>query len=343
MPGSEPTTRYGPNFVPHSADFRRVWRETTGIDRLKNLLELSLHLRPLRAFARFGTANGSLLAAGISYRALFSLTAAITLGGMVFSALLGSNEALRTAVVEAVNSWLPGLLKSGTHPDGLVDPATLGSGPGTTVAGVVSLGVLLFTATSVVASLSSAIRAMFALSTVREPFPVTLGQRFLGLVALLVGISSTAGIVFLTSWLGTRATRLGVEKTWFDSLSTGLTWVAAVVINMVLVAVVIRWVAGVRPPRPDLLWGSGLAGLSTALLQLAGTSVVQNVRGPILTAATTLITLILWVNLQARVVLLASAWIANPPRLQMRVSRESRREGLRPNYVTLSSPESLEQ
>lgn len=340
---SSPFTRYGPDFVPHRQDFAKAWAQTRFRDRVKDLVGLLLHTRIMRAYARFSEANGKILAAGISYMALFSLTAGVTLGGMVFSALLDADGQLRDAVGEAVNEWLPGLVKTASTPDGLVNPQVLAASPGTSVASIIVAAFLLYSATYVVASFSVAIRAMFGLAAVRERFLVAIGQRVIGLVALFVGILSTAALIVIGAHIHRRTTQMvpDMDKSWLDGISSTMSLLASLVINMTLMIILVRWVAGVRPLRSDLLWGSVIAGVGTTALRLLGTSVVSNVSGPILTAATTLITLIVWVNLQARVMLLAGAWMANPPRTVMRAQKASRKSRHRPNFATLSDPDSL--
>lgn len=339
-----PFTRHDSTFMPKRADFVEAWRDPPLRARVQRVYELSLHTRAMRAIARFVEANGKLLAAGISYMALFSLTAAVTLGGMLFSLLAKTDGAFRTAMITAVNSWLPGLIRSETTPDGLVDLATLGASAGTPIATIIFSAIMLYSASIVVASFSTAIRAMFGLSTVRVRPLTMISQRIIGLAALFLGIVSTAVFTLISARLRAGASQLApeVDHRVGDAFYAVLTWGASLAIDYALMVVMIRWVAGVRPLRRDLMWGALGGAIATTVLRVLGTSVVTNVDGAILTAATTLITLVVWVNLQARIILLASAWTANPPRVQVRTVRVSRHEGHRPNYATLSDFRSLE-
>jgi membrane protein len=78
---------------------------------------------------------------------------------------------------------------------------------------------------------------------------------------------------------------------------------------------VVRVLAGIRPPRRDLLQGALLAGVGMGALRLLGTSVVAGAAGrnALLASFTVLVTLLLWINLLARIVLVAAAWTADPP------------------------------
>lgn len=339
----KPLTRFDANFVPGRDDFIAAWHEETLRGRVQHFYELFLHTRTMRAFARFVEANGKLLAAGISYMALFSLTAGITLGGMLFSLLARTDGTFRAAIINAVNSWLPGLIRTESTPDGLVDPATIAGTSGSPVASLVFLVILLYSASLVVASFSQAIRAMFGLSTVRERPLTLIAQRLTGLLALFLGIASTALFAVLSTRVRARTAQIApeVDHHLGDIFNTALTWAASLTIDFLLMVVMIRWVAGVRPLRRDLFWGGAGGAFATTVLRILGTSVVTNVDGAVLTAATSLITLIVWVNLQARAILLASAWTSNPPRIQTRTVKVSRHEGHRPNYATLSDPKSL--
>ncbi len=340
---SFPVTDHDSDFVPHREDFKEALDEDQLKDKGSKLLGLFLHTRVMRAWARFTEANGRLLAAGISFMALFSLTAAITLAGMLFSTILKKREGFSDTLAEAINAWLPGLVKSSTTPEGLVSLDALGASPGTGAASIILAGVLIYSASYVVASLSMSIRAMFGLSTVKEPYLIALGQRLLGLVFIVLGLGSTAGFLVLDTYIRSAGHRIATpaHHSWVNLFSQTLSAVTSLAINMGIMVAFVWWVAGVHPPRRDLLSGSFLAAAGTTGLRLVGTSVVTNVTGPILTAATGLITLVVWINLQALVLLFASAWMANPPRLRTRAKVAFRRGMKGPNYETLSDPTSL--
>ena len=73
-----------------------------------------------------------------------------------------------------------------------------------------------------------------------------------------------------------------------------------------------------------------------------GTSAVSNVSGnPLLAPFAAIATLLLWLNLASRIVLMVSAYMANPPRAYVAQDPEELRGTTTPNYVTLSVPETL--
>ena len=78
---------------------------------------------------------------------------------------------------------------------------------------------------------------------------------------------------------------------------------------------VVEVLAAVHPPRRDLVSGAVIAAVGMGVLRLLGTSVVAGSAGrnALLASFTVLITLLLWINLLARIMLLAAAWTADPP------------------------------
>lgn len=126
----------------------------------ESLLAWWARTRPGRANARFGAAGGGLLTGGIAYAALFSVMAGLTLGFAVLSAVVGPNRVLRAQVVRSVSASLPGLIDTGNG-SGAISPDALRLNAGLNIAGVVAVVVLALSATSCMAALRTAVRAMF--------------------------------------------------------------------------------------------------------------------------------------------------------------------------------------
>ena len=288
------------------ADVAAAWRSPKRIPALLDVIKRS---RPARTFLRFLGQQGPLLCAGIAYMSLFSLTAAITVGWTAFTAVLGDHERLRSSVIDAVNDMLPGLFISPASPPGLVDPDTLVSESSGIAAGIIAAGIALFTATSVVKSLARALRAMFGIGNLQEKPGTILVQRIIGLVTLFVGVLSIAvltslGTLFhqtVTDWLGESS------STYLRPLYRLTTILVPLVVEFFVFVLLVSYVAGILPPLWDLMQGGIIFAAGSFVLRLLGTSVLAaNVSGPILSAAASLITLIVWVNLLAWVALLAA-------------------------------------
>ncbi|HEY0214815.1 MAG TPA: YhjD/YihY/BrkB family envelope integrity protein, partial [Cellulomonas sp.] len=73
--------------------------------------------------------------------------------------------------------------------------------------------------------------------------------------------------------------------------------------------------AGLRPPWRDLRQGALIAAVGLGVVRVLGTSVVAGSAGrnAVLASFAVIVTLLVWINLIARIVLLAAAWAADPP------------------------------
>ncbi|MBO3089029.1 YihY/virulence factor BrkB family protein [Cellulomonas dongxiuzhuiae] len=295
----------------------RRWKPGFGglVERGKALLAWWQGTRAARANARFGQAGGGLLTGGLAYTALFSVFAGLTIGYTAFMAVLGGNAALRETVLRSIGESLPGLIATG--PDGgggLIEPDQLVLSPGVGVAGVVAVVVLLVTAIRVTAALRTALRAMFGAHDANN---VVLGKlrelgTFVGiaaavLVSALLGITVTTAAGWLLDtlgWSGASAVVLRVA---------GI--LVAFVVDAAVFVMLVRFLAGQAPPRRDLLGGAVIAAAGLGVVRVLGTSVVAgSVRSdPVLASFAVVGVLLLWINLIARIVLLAAAWTADPP------------------------------
>lgn len=285
------------------------------VARAKALLAWWQQTRPARANARFGAAGGGVLTGGIAYSALFSVFAGLTIGYTVFMAVLGGNDALRQDVLNTVATSLPGLINTGTGSDGLIAPDDLVVSAGLNLAGVIAVGVLVLSATAAMAALRTAMRAMFAETggggnAVAGKLRELAG--FAG-IALAVLVSAVLSIVLTTAagWL------LGLL-----GLSDGMGVVVrilgiavAFVVDAGIFALVVVVLSGLHPPGRDLLQGAIIAAVGIGAVRLLGTSVVAGSadRNALLASFAVLVTLLIWINLIARIMLLAAAWTANPP------------------------------
>lgn len=293
------------------SDRPRGWARL--VARLKVLVAWWQATRAARANARFGAAGGGLLTGGIAYTTLFSVVAALTLVFTIALGVLGSNEVLRAQVVDAVAGVLPGLIDTGDG-EGLIRPESLRLTTGLNIAGLVSIVVLVMTAIRAVSALRTAVRAMFAL---------TGGDNVVtGKLRELAGLGGMALAVLASAVLTLAATSAA------DWLTGALGWsgssgllvrVAGVLVSFVIDAatfvLVVRVLAQADPPRRDLLWGALIAGVGMGVVRVLGTSVVSgSVSGnPVLGSFAAIVVLLAWINLLARIILLAAAWTADPP------------------------------
>lgn len=288
------------------------------VDRAKALFAWWQHTRPARANARFGARGGGVLTGGIAYAALFSVFAALTIGYTIFMAVLGSNDELRQKVLDALSESLPGLIKTGDDSTGMIDPDSLVLSGSLTVTGIVAVVVLLLSAIAAMAALRLAVRAMFApdgaagaggnmvLGKARE-----LGG-FAGMAfAVLLSAVLTTGVASAASWI---LDALG----WGGSATVVLRVVGilvAFVVDAAIFLLIVTVLAGEHAPWRDLRRGAIIAGVGIGIVRILGTEVVAGSvdRNPLFASVAVIVTLLVWVNLIARIVLLAAAWTADPP------------------------------
>ncbi|MCF2711497.1 YhjD/YihY/BrkB family envelope integrity protein [Schaalia hyovaginalis] len=299
--------------------------------------------RIARALARYNGANGPLLSSGMALTSLLSLTAALTVAVTAFMAVLGGNETMREALFSGIARTIPNLLKTDEDPSGLIDPESLVMSGAVSATGMIALAIMAWSAVSVVGQLGASIRAMFAIRVVPSHPLVLIARNALGALALGLSLVLGAGLGVAVDMTGEALPGLlGLDSSsaslaLLDALSTLLALLVYALVSWVLIGVV----AQVRVPMRRLLTGVLLIALASIVLRIAGTSVVGAAKGPLLATAATLITLVLWINLQVRAVLLICAWIADPPAPERPASARAIHFLETPNYVTRAVPATL--
>lgn len=316
-------------------------REESGA---KGLIAKLMQLRVVRAFQRYGKARGGLLAGGIAYSALFSIVAALTIAWTVFMATLGGNQELRQSVIGAVNEVLPGILDDGSG-GGMVNPDTLVLDTAINPASIIAGFVLLWTAISLMTKIRQSVQDMFGIVAPVENFAAQKLRDLGGFIAMAIGIV-TAGL------LGTAAGTMGGAVAGLIGLGDNpivsflvriLGLLVAAAVSAATFAFLFRVTAAVRPLKRDLWLGSAVGGVAVQVVLALGTGIVSSVSdNPLLAASASLATLLLFVNLLSRVLLLVAAFTANPPAPETPQSDEEVHFKETPNFVTVSAEHTLE-
>jgi len=277
-------------------------------DVIRRITAWALARKPVRAFLLYSEHRGPMLADAITYRALFSIFASVLLGFTSVAAWLAGDPVSMDRLAQAVNAVVPGLVGNG----GLIDPAQITAPTGLTIAGIIAVVGLVLAALGAITSTRTALRTL-ADETHDDVFFVWVLLRNLGLaLALAVGIVASAAATFLVTALS------DLVQSWIGAGSAGVaavaTQAAAIVIVFVLDAVVVVLVfivlSGVKASARAVIPGAliGAAGL-TVLQQLSSLFVRGATSNPLLASFASLIALLLWVNLSAQVLLIASAYI----------------------------------
>ncbi|MDR2999080.1 MAG: YihY/virulence factor BrkB family protein, partial [Microbacterium sp.] len=199
------------------------------------LIRGALRLRVVRAVLLHLGRRGPMLADAVTYRALFSVFAAVLLGFSVAALWLAGNDDAWNAVVSAVDAALPGLIaKEGGS--GIVDPSAIRAPAGLTIAGVLSAIGLVGAAWGGIGSLRAAIRTMAGTAADDGPWlraaarnlllAVVIGATFLAAAALTfagsvavrwtagaLGLSAESGVVFWSVRVLSLLVVLGLNAT----------------------------------------------------------------------------------------------------------------------------------
>lgn len=280
---------------------------------MKRILQWYQRSRLARTLKRYSTADGAVLSGGIAYAALFSVFAGLTIGWTIFMVVLGDNEVLRSALLDEIDNFAPGVVDTGDG-RGAVDPDQLLGSSGFSIASVIAAVVLAFSATRFVSATRMSVRAMFDLERVSENFVIGKLKDVAGLgtfgLAVLGSAAASVVVGISTGWL---LSLVGAEDTEAGRLLIRLLGFGVVlIVDAITLVLVIRLVAGAHPPRRDLWWGSFGGALAIGVLKVLGTSAVGGSSDPLMASFAVIVTLLLWVNIMARIMLYTAAWIANP-------------------------------
>lgn len=301
-----------------------------------------LQVRLVRAGMRYHFARGGLFSGGVTYSALLSVTAALTILVNVLRAVLANRPDLMAAALAAVDEVLPGLIKGGTG-TGVLDPERLVADNPWSWATIISSFIVLWTALTMMTGLRRSIRAMFGLGGAPVPFIFGKTRDLLGFVALGVGVLLASALGSAASFAGGAVfDLLGVTGPGAGAALRAAAWSAAALVDAGVFLLLFSVTAGVRPPRRDLVGGALLGAAGAGVLRTGGTSLLGSIDDPLLASFAAIVTLLLWVNLAIRFTLFVAAWTANPPAPLLPVPPEDVHAHDRPNYVTMSAPRTLE-
>ncbi|WP_396641569.1 YihY/virulence factor BrkB family protein [Microbacterium sp.] len=276
---------------------------------IARIITWALQRKPVRAFLLYSEHRGPMLADSITYRLLFAVFAAVLLGFSIAALWLSGNAAAWQALIDAVNSVIPGLVGE----DGLIETSDIQAPAGLSLTGVLSSLGLLGAAIGSVGQVRSALRSL-ADQPNEDIFIVWALLRNLG-VAVGVGVAlvAAAGVTFFGTAL------VDVVGGWFGvpadhPLSSWGTWLlsAAVVfvLDVLVIAVMFRVLSGVKATGRTLWTGALIGGFGLIVLQqLSGLFVGGARSNPLLASFAALIALLLWFNLSSQVVLISAAYI----------------------------------
>lgn len=276
---------------------------------MKRLVAWVLSTKPARAFLLYQERHGAMLADSVTYRTLFSVFAGVFLGFAVAGLWLAGNRDAMDALVQTVDTAIPGLIGEDAliDPDDLVQPLTF------SIAGIIAIVGLVGTAIGAVASLTTAYRELAGLPN-DDTFFVWVLLRNLGIA---IGFGLLLGVAAVVTFAGTSA--LGAVFDWFgigersplaDVGTRAVTILVTFVIDTVAVAGLFRLLSGLKPSARTLWVGAALGGIGLTVLQvLSGLFIGGASSNPLLASVGSIVALLIWFNFSAQVILISGAYI----------------------------------
>lgn len=291
-------------------------RLDAAVERASALTQRTLGLFPVRVWRHFLQHNGFLLAAGVSYQALFAIFAAIYLAFAIVGLWLGGSEEAIDGMIAMINSYVPNLI---LPEGGVVSPEQVKEIAASTtgvlgVTGLIALGTVIWTAIGWVTFSRRATRDIFGLPPDARSY-VILKARDL-LAALIFGLSLVVGSV-LTSASATVMSWVLARLGWdYGSDGVNITIrIGTVVVSFALMssalAAMVRFLTGTSLRWRTIWPGALLGGGAMTILQYgAGFLLSYTPSNPLLATFAIFIGLLLWFRVNGVVMLVASSWIA---------------------------------
>lgn len=286
------------------------------VRRATSLTKSTLALFPVRVWRHFLQNNGFLLAAGVSYQALFAIFAAIYLTFAIAGLWLGGSVEAVDALIGVVNSYIPNLISDhggALTPDQAKEIAANTTGV-LSITGLIALGAVIWTAIGWVTFSRRAVRDIFGLPPDRRSYLMLKARDLLAAlifgVSLIVGSALSSVSAWALSWI---LSLLG-----WDSGSGSvnvLIRIGTVIISFVLLsaalAAMVRFLTGTSLRWRTIWPGALLGGGAMTILQFgAGFLLSYTPTNPLLATFAIFIGLLLWFRVNGVVMLVAAAWIA---------------------------------
>jgi membrane protein len=277
---------------------------------IPGLIARAMEWRPVRVFFNYMNNGGDLLAAGMSYSAIFAVFAALWVGFSITGLFLRANPVLEDALLQQIDTSVPGLIGPGgaVDPDVLLDAGIFGW------TGALAAVGLIVTALGFLAAARDAVRRLFELPPPTTFFlllklkdlGIAIGFGLVLLVSAAISVASTEALGFLFSLVGVR------DDSLLEVVAARVVGLAIVLaLDTLLLAGLFRVLSGIPIPFRRLIVGCLLGGVALGVLKVLGTALLGGAsRNPLLASFAVIIGLLIWFNLICRVSLFAASWIA---------------------------------
>lgn len=263
----------------------------------------------MRSFRVYSEAGGNLLAAGMSFEAIFAVFAAVWVGFSLLGIYFNDHPEVQAMVVDFINAQIPGLITTG----GPIDPTLLAKSTSVGWTGGLAIVVVLYTAINWLNYTRVAIRKIFGL-----PNP-TINYVLLKIYDLLIALAYGILVVLTAaaSVIATKLASMSLEMLGVTDLSWGMTTfiqvaslLLIVVIDAALIAAMIRIISAINIPLRHLASGALLGAVALGIVKFAGALLFNKVSpNPLVTSFAVFLGLLVYFNVASRIFLLSVSWI----------------------------------
>ncbi|WP_311259771.1 YhjD/YihY/BrkB family envelope integrity protein [Microbacterium sp. WCS2018Hpa-9] len=291
-------------------------RLDAAVERATALTQRTLSLFPVRVWRHFLQHNGFLLAAGVSYQALFAIFAAVYLAFAITGLWLGGSTEAVEGLIDIINSYVPNLIldQGGVFTPAQVQEIAANTAGVLSITGLIALGTVIWTAIGWVTFSRRATRDIFGLPPDTRSYVLLKARDLLAALifgaALVVGSLLSSASAAVLSWL---LSLLGWDSG-SDGLNLGIR-IGTVIVSFVLMssalAAMVRFLTGTTLQWRTIWPGALLGGAAMTVLQYgAGFLLSYTPSNPLLATFAIFIGLLLWFRVNGVVMLVASSWIA---------------------------------
>ncbi len=267
-------------------------------------------LRIVRTFMHYAAQGGPLLAAGMTYQAVFALFAAIWVAFSVLGFIIASDPNIQKSIIDAIDSSVPGLVGEG----GLIETTTLFNSASVSWATAIALIGLLLTAVGFLASMRDAIRRVFEMPPVVELFVLQKAKDLglaLGFGAII--LVSAALSVVSTSALGFAFEVVGIDRESLFAVIVARIIGYAIVfaIDLATLAAAFRVLSKIKIPPKRLFAGAAIGAAALGALKAGVTlGLVGGTGANPLLAGFAILGLMIFLNFACQAMLISASWIS---------------------------------
>ncbi|GAA1899157.1 YihY/virulence factor BrkB family protein [Lapillicoccus jejuensis] len=280
------------------------------MDAVKQAWARFQRTRGWQAWTRFGEARGNLLASGVAFYAFFSVFPAAALAAAILGLVLRNNPQVVDSLTRSLADNLPGLVKTPTTPDGIIN-LTAPSLSVVTVSGIVGVVGLVLSGVGWVGGLRDGIRTVFGL-TGSPGNVVTQKLRDLGVLGSLgLAVVVSATLTSLTGALGDLFAGV-VGKGVSAVLVTVIGLAVGLGIDFAIMIVSLRILGGAGLSVRQMRTGALVTAVGLTVVKFFGLQLIANAtKSPLLGSVALVVGLLFWFNLIAKLTLVGAAWVAN--------------------------------